>query len=176
MRLFAALPIPGDIADRLEPLQKGVLGASWRPVDNFHITLRFFGDVTNELAYDIDAELGAISIAPFPLSLIGAGFFGRREPTTLWAGVAESAPLAELARQCERAARRVGLPVEKRPFKPHVTLAYCHGVSPDAAGAFAARNAALSTEPFWCDGFHLYSSHQGKGPSRYVAEADYPLT
>ena len=60
LRLFAALPIRSDIAEHLTPLQKGVAGASWRPQVNFHITLRFFGDVDRNLAYDLDAALADI--------------------------------------------------------------------------------------------------------------------
>ncbi len=175
MRLFAALPIPESIAERLTALQTGVSGAAWRPPANFHITLRFFGDVPHALARELDGELAEIEASSFEVALDGAGWFGRREPTALWAGVAPSAELERLAKSCERAARRIGLPAEKRPFRPHVTLAYCHGVTPEAAAAFAGRLAAFRTEPFWVDRFHLYSSHFGKGPSRYVAEADYVL-
>ena len=86
LRLFAALPIRPDIGDHLVPLQKGVSGASWRPRVNFHITLRFFGDVDRHLAYDLDAALGEIKAPQMKLSLAGAGWFGKREPSALWAG------------------------------------------------------------------------------------------
>jgi len=175
LRLFAALPIRPDIADHLVPLQKGVNGASWRPRANFHITLRFFGDVDRHLAYGLDAALGEIKAPQMKLSLAGAGWFGKREPSALWAGVAYEAGLAELAGQCERAGRRLGLPADKRKFLPHVTLAYCHGTLPEEAARFAARHEGFSTPEFWADRFHLYSSHMGRGPSRYIAEADYPL-
>lgn len=175
LRLFAALPIRPDIANHLTPLQKGVSGASWRPAINFHITLCFFGDVDKHLAYDLDAALSEISAPQMKLSLAGAGWFGKREPSALWAGVAYEAALADLAGQCERAGRRLGLARGKRKFLPHVTLAYCHGTLPDEAARFAKRHEAFSTQAFWADRFHLYSSHMGRGPSRYIAEADYPL-
>ena len=175
LRLFAALPIRSDIADQLVPLQKGVSGASWRPRENFHITLRFFGDVDTHLAYDLDAALGEIQAPQMKLALAGAGWFGQREPRAVWAGVAYDEELAKLAGQCERVARRLGLPVEKRKFLPHVTLAYCHGTLPEEAARFAASHEGFSTPEFWADRFHLYSSHMGRGPSRYIAEADYPL-
>lgn len=175
LRLFAALPIRPDIADALVPLQKGVSGASWRPRLNFHITLRFFGDVDRHLAYDLDAGLAEISAPQMKLSLAGAGWFGTREPSALWAGVAYNEALAELAGQCERAARRLGLPRDKRRFQPHVTLAYCHGTLPEEAARFADRHKDFATQAFWADRFHLYSSQLGRGPSRYTPEADYPL-
>lgn len=176
LRLFAALPIRPDIADDLTPLQKGVSGASWRPSANFHITLRFFGDIDRNFAYDLDASLAEIRAPQMKLSLAGAGWFGRRAPTTLWAGVAYSEELAALSGACERAARRLGLAAEKRKFLPHVTLAYCHGTLPEEAAKFAERNQEFSTPDFWVDRFHLYSSHMGRGPSHYIAEADYPLS
>ena len=175
LRLFAALPIRADIADHLVPLQDGVSGASWRPRINFHITLRFFGDVDRHLAEDLDAALAEIYAPQMKLHLSGAGWFGKREPSALWAGVGYDEALAHLAGQCERAARRLGLPREKRRFLPHVTLAYCHGTLPEEAARFAERNATFSTPEFWADRFHLYSSQLGNGPSRYTAEADYPL-
>lgn len=175
LRLFAALPIPPEIRARLSPLQRGVLGAAWRPVENFHVTLRFFGDVDERIAEDLDAELGAISASPLTLSLAGAGWFGGAEPASLWAGVADNPALTTLAGRCERAARRAGLAPEKRKFTPHVTLAYCHGTQPDDAAKFAQRLGAFRTRSWVADRFHLYSSWMGKGPSCYVTEADYPL-
>ena len=175
LRLFAALPIRPDIADRLVLLQTGVPGASWRPRENFHITLRFFGDIDHLLAKDLDELLGSIPGRQMKLRLKGAGWFGKREPHALWAGVDYDPALSDLAGACERAARQLGLPSDKRKFLPHVTLAYCHGTTLEVAEQFAAKHTSFETPEFWVDRFHLYSSHLGHGPSRYVPEADYPL-
>lgn len=175
LRLFAALPIRDDIADWLEPMQGNVSGASWRPRINFHITLRFFGDISPDLAVDLDLALAEIRAPQMKLQLSGAGFFGSNQPYALWAGVAYDEALATLAGACERAARRLGLPAEKRKFQPHVTLAYCHGTAPEQAMAFADRYEGAESQPFWADRFHLYSSQLGGGPSRYTAQAEYPL-
>ncbi|MEO0883330.1 MAG: RNA 2',3'-cyclic phosphodiesterase [Pseudomonadota bacterium] len=175
MRLFAALPIRPDIADLVVPLQKGVTGASWRPRENFHITLRFFGDVDHTLARQLDEEIAAIPARQMKLRLKGAGWFGKNEPRALWLGVDYNEALKSLAAKCERAARRSGLPSEKRKFLPHLTLAYCHGTPVPAAETFAATHAGFASSEFWVDRFHLYSSELGHGPSRYRIEADYPL-
>ncbi len=175
LRLFAALPIRDDIADWLEPMQREVAGASWRPRLNFHITLQFFGDVSRNQAIDLDLALAEIRAPQMKLTLSGAGFFGSNQPYSLWAGVAYDEALGELALACARAARRGGVAVEKRKFIPHVTLAYCSGTTPEAAASFAERFESHESPPFWADRFHLYSSQLGGGPSRYTAEADYPL-
>src|SRR5262245_33684179 len=124
LRLFAALTPPDDVIGQLLPMQRGVGGAHWSPRENLHITLCFYGDVDERTAEDLDGELAAITMAPFSLTLKGADFFGKADPRALYIGVADNAPLRELARSCERAAKRLGVKTDARKFTPHITLAY----------------------------------------------------
>ena len=174
-RLFAALPVDPDIAPGLKALQTGLAGASWRPERNFHITLRFFGDLSHGQARDLDDLLGEIKSPALEIWLEGIGWFGRREPQSVWARVRKTDELIALASRCERAARRLGLPADRRNFTPHVTLAYLHGTTPEDVTAWAEPRHAYRSDAFWVNSFHLYSSHMGNCPSRYVAEADYVL-
>ena len=143
-RLFAALPVPETFHPGLVETQAGLAGASWRPAENFHITLRFFGNVSHASARDLDELLSEISCPPFEVSLEGMGWFGRREPTAVWARVRESDTLRALSAQCERAARRLGLEPDRRPFTPHVTLAYLHGTPLDETRAWVEHHHTLS--------------------------------
>ncbi|MEL6286043.1 MAG: RNA 2',3'-cyclic phosphodiesterase [Pseudomonadota bacterium] len=174
-RLFAALPVPPEIADPLLDLQVNLPGASWRPIENFHITLRFFGELDHPTAKALDAELAAVRAKPIELEINGVGWFGRREPRAVWARIAPSDGLDRLAGSCERAARRLGLPPDKTRYIPHITLAYCHHTPLDAAQSWCDSHGAHASGPFWADRFHLYESRLGRGPSRYTAEAEYPL-
>lgn len=179
VRLFAALDLPDDIAERLLALMKGVPGAKWRPRENLHMTLRFFGEVAEPVADDIDAALNEVAEAngPFELQLKAAGAFGGAEPHALWVGAVESAALKKLAADCERAARRCGLRPEPHKFTPHVTLAYLSGGAElSRVHAFESRLGLFATEPFTVERFGLYSSFTRKSaPSLYRLEADYPL-
>lgn len=178
LRLFAALDIPDHIAERLLPLQKGIGGAKWRPRENLHVTLRFFGEVAEPVADDIDGELSAIAEnhAPFEIALKGAGAFGGADPHALWMGVAASEPLKKLASDCERAARRAKLKPEAHSFKPHVTIAYLSNALLDRVQSFEQRFALFETPPFRVESFGLYSSFTRKSaPSLYRLEAEYPL-
>lgn len=178
VRIFAAIDLPDDIADRLMPLMKGVGGAKWRPCENLHLTLRFFGDVPEPVADDIDAALGEVSEAngPFELQLKGAGSFGGADPHALWIGARETPELKKLAADCERAARRAGLKPEPHKFSPHVTLAYLSNAALDRVMSFEQRLALFETPPFLVDRFALYSSQVRKSaPSLYRLEAEYPL-
>jgi 2'-5' RNA ligase len=178
LRLFAALEIPDVQAERLRAIMRGVGGAKWRPRENLHLTLRFFDEVAEPVARDLDAELDQIAqaIAPFDIHLKGAGFFGKEEPHALWVGAADNAALKTLAAECERAARRAKMAPEARKFAPHVTLAYLSGANLARVVAFQQRYALFETATWRVESFQLYSSHVRKNaPSLYREEAAYPL-
>jgi 2'-5' RNA ligase len=183
MRLFAALEIPDGVADRLMPLMRGVPGAKWRPRENLHLTLCFYGDVAEPDARDLDSALEEVAqtIAPFPLALKGAGSFGKDAPHALWMGVAESAPLRQLAAGCERAGKRLGLKLDARKFTPHVTMAYLSGAPLVGEGvervlAFERRHGLYESPGWIVPRFFLYSSFsRDNAPSIYRPEAEYPL-
>ncbi|MDQ0466187.1 2'-5' RNA ligase [Caulobacter ginsengisoli] len=174
LRLFAAIAIPDDIAEPLEGRLHDLEGARWRPIEALHITLRFFGELTETVADDLDAELSTITSPPFALNLQEVGSFGEGyRLDTLWAGVSDSEPLRQLAHRCETAARRAGLKPEGRVYKPHVTLAYLKRPAPAAVAAWIQANNLLKSPPFGVDRFGLYSSHQTGEGSRYRLEKEY---
>jgi 2'-5' RNA ligase len=178
LRLFAALAIPDHIAEHLLALMKGVPGAKWRPRENLHLTLRFFGEMTEPEAEELDAALEAAtrSIGPFEVRLKGAGSFGGVDPHALWIGAKESDALKQLAAGCEKAARRVKLKPQPHKFSPHVTLAYLGGGSLDSVVAFEQKQNLFEAPAFVVRSFGLYSSVTRKSaPSLYRLEAEYPL-
>ncbi len=172
LRLFAALALPAPIAEQVLELQKGMRGINWRPRENLHLTLRFFGELSEPAAEDLDTELAAIDAAPFELQLKGAGSF----PGALWIGARGGDGLSRLASACERAARRVRLKPAPRKFMPHVTLAYLGSAALELARAFETRHSLFEAPPFQVESFGLYSSFVRKGAaSLYRLEAEYPL-
>lgn len=176
IRLFAAVAIPDDIAQALVPLQTGLDGARWHPRSAFHITLRFFGDIAEDVADEVVEQLAEVGGAAFDVSLKGVGVFGEgRDLRAVWAGVDESQPLHRLAGRCERAARIAGLKADTRKYAPHVTLAYLRGADPAQVGAWIARENLLHTAPFRVESFGLYSSWSGKAGQSYRLEQSYPL-
>lgn len=177
LRLFVAIPIPKVLHKDLMKLQRGLPKASWRPPENFHITLRFAGEVQQYEAEDFDAELRAIAANSFPLHLQGADWFGKAEPRSVWAGVSASDELVQLQARCERAARRAGLEAETRKFKPHVTLAYLKNTPVDRLAAWCRDRAKFRTEAFQVTHFALYQSWSQKGGTNiYERLEDYPLS
>ena len=176
IRLFAALPIPAEIARALQRRQAGIEWAKWRTTESLHVTLRFFGDLRQDVARDLDAALMEVRGRPFEIVLQGAGAFGEgADVHAIWAGVEENAELRRLADACETAARRAGLKPEKRRYHPHVTLAYLRHADPAEVGAWVQANNLLRSPPITVESFGLYSSTLGGEGSHYRLEAEYPL-
>lgn len=178
LRLFSALAVPGDVAERLAGLMRGVGGARWRPRESLHVTLCFYGDVQEPAARDLDAALDSVALAaaPFDITLKGAGAFGGADPHSLWIGVAANPALEALAKDCARAARHAGVRVEPRKYTPHVTLAYLRGTPLSDIAAFEQRHALFTSRTWRVDRFGLFSSRLRQGqPSAYLEEASYTL-
>lgn len=176
IRLFAALSVPEEVAQALQPLQEGVPGAAWRPKEAFHITLRFFGDVTEETAEALDDALAALRMRPFAQRLQGAGAFNDEDRLrAVYAGADRGEPLVRLAGKCETAAGRCGLKSEARSYRPHVTLAYLKGADPVRTAAWIARHNLFISQPWTVTAFGLYSSRLARFGSVYSLEREYSL-
>jgi 2'-5' RNA ligase len=174
-RLFTALEIPGDLVPRLEMLRGRLAGARWIDAENYHLTLRFVGDIEEPDADDFVEALSGIAVEPFSLKLSGVGSFGGRKPRALWVGVEDCEPLMRLQRANERAARQAGLPPETRNFAPHVTLARLRGAEPGAVANYLSAVGAFQAAPFLVEEFVLMSAREGSGGGPYVVEERFPL-
>jgi len=176
IRLFVGLALPQDVRQRLSFLTGGVPGARWEPPENYHVTLRFIGEVEMGLAEDIDAELQRIQAPGFALQLGAVDHFGAADKArVLYAGVERCELLSRLQGKVESAVQRLGLPAEQRKFTPHVTLARLKDAPAQRVLAFRESHALFRAGPFPIAEFALYSSHPGKGHAVYREEATYPL-
>jgi 2'-5' RNA ligase len=175
IRLFVALELPEAVCERLTQLQGGVPGARWMTEDQMHLTLRFIGEVDENVAHDIDDTLVGLTAPGFMLELAGTGEFGGKIPRALWAGVRPNEALLHLQKKIETALQRIGLEPEPRKFSPHVTLARLRNAPREKVMAFLSHHGLFSSGPFPVDHFVLFSSHQGSGGSVYHPERVYPL-
>lgn len=176
IRLFVAIPLPELVRTQLTMLQSGLRGARWIKPDNIHLTLRFIGEVRNDLANDIDTALSEIAAPPFELELGGIGSFARgKQPHALWAGVAKSEPLLRLQAKIESALVHVGMAAEERKFSSHITIARLKEMRPNKVDAWVADHGAFKTASFPVDRFALFSSFLKTEGALYIEEASYPL-
>lgn len=175
-RLFTGLEVPYDVQLALSLKRGGLSGSRWIDPENYHITLRFIGDVDNRTADEVSYELDRLSyFEPFALRLSHLGAFGGDMPRALYAGVENNEALQQLQTAHERVLRRVGLEPEARKFVPHVSLARLRGASAIEVAQFIHEAGQFSPLTFTVGRFVLFSSKASVGGGPYLVEQSYPL-
>ena len=173
-RLFTGLEIPSALADELAMMRGGLSGARWIDVENYHLTLRFIGDIDKPTADAVDEVMVQIRRKPFTVTLEGLDYFGGDKPRAIVAKAQASSALIDLQAEQERLIRRIGIAPEPRRFTPHVTLARLRQASVEAVAHYLGTRGFLSRR-FEADRFVLFSSRDSVGGGPYVVEAAYPL-
>lgn len=175
-RLFTALEIPRDAALSLSLLRGGLPGARWIDVENYHITLRFIGDVEGHVADEIANALDRVRRPEFMLNLSGVDAFGSKKPHSIYAGVSPSPELNALQAEIERICQRLHIPADPRKFTPHVTLARLKNARIEDVARYLSSRGNFATLPFKVGRFVLMSSRDSVGGGPYVVEEAWPLT
>ncbi len=175
IRLFTGLEIPQSAAFMLSGLRGGLRGARWLDPENYHITLRFIGDVDDRTADEVADALMRVRRPSVKIHLAGLGSFGGAKPHALWARVAPTPALAELQAEHERILQRLGLPAEGRKYTPHVTLARLRGSAPSEVATWLALRGGFDVAPFIASRFVLFSARAAVGGGPYLVEESFPL-
>jgi RNA 2',3'-cyclic 3'-phosphodiesterase len=175
-RLFTGLEIPSQVGFMLSLKRGGLQGARWIDPENYHITLRFIGDVDHHTANEVVDALDRLAESEaFTIKLSHLGAFGGDKPRALYAGVESNAALAHLQSSQERVLQRLGLVPESRKFVPHVSLARLRGASAGELARFMAMAGRFEPLEFPVGRFVLYSSRDSVGGGPYRIEETYPL-
>ena len=121
MRLFIAIHFSEEIKSTLLQGIRDLRGQASRGnftrPENLHMTLAFIGETENVAA--VRKAMNQWKVKPFPLTIGGSGRFG----DLWWAGTEKNPALFDLAEGLKESLREEGFAIEKRPFKPHITLA-----------------------------------------------------
>ncbi len=173
-RLFVGLeldpPLLGDIA----AARGGVEGAHWQRDNQLHLTLAFIGDASRKTKLEIEDALARIRFEPFDMVLSGVGMFGKpKQPKVLWAGVDNKKPLMHLHEKIAMAMAQIDVDIDRRKFKPHITLARFRRGAHARVGDWLTENERLSTRSMLVDRFVLFSSERTSEGSFYRHEAEF---
>jgi RNA 2',3'-cyclic 3'-phosphodiesterase len=174
-RIFTGLEIPDDVAQSLAMLRGGLPGARWIDPENYHLTLRFIGDVDDTTAHEVASLLGRVRRPALELRFDEIASFGGRRQRAVIATLAQTPALMELQAEHERLMQRVGLEPEGRKYTPHVTLARLRDASSRQVAEYLSTRALIRPLPFKVSRFVLFSSRASVGGGPYVVEAAYPL-
>jgi 2'-5' RNA ligase len=186
-RLFVAVPVPDlirkemtGVQSELQPLAPpGV--ARWTRPEQFHLTLRFLGDVSSDRVAALREAVGAVcSGAPrFSLRAQGIGLFpSAHSPRVIWVGINDSVPLTGLQSQIEQAVRPFSTGPGGEHFTGHVTLGRFKPFKGPGIVDLAARVAAMKDRTFgeWtAQKVEIIRSELSSSGARYATLAAFSL-
>lgn len=129
IRAFVAVDIQDqrvlEAVKRIQEELSRYVRAKFVELENFHFTLKFLGEVSEEAVDEVYSAMKELDFKPFELELRGVGCFPNvRRINVIWVGTREGGDkLTSLANELEKKLRRLGFEPERRPFTPHATIA-----------------------------------------------------
>lgn len=181
MRLFTALDVPKTLRDQLADLQQTLdLDARWTPPEQFHITLRFIGEVDSEQAQRYETSLAKVAPPPAhcaPQTPTALGVLpSARSPRVVICEFERTESLMGLYRTVSEALEAEGLDPEERTYRPHVTIARLDNPDPEHVHSTLRSHEDVSPPPFEAERFTLYESTLTPEGAVHDPQAIFPLT
>jgi 2'-5' RNA ligase len=135
--LFFALPLPGHIRSRLASFCYGLPRVHWIEEENFHLSLRHLGPVSNSNLLEIEERFKLFFFSPISLILQGVGHFhSKGNRGVIWMGALENPQISSLKKEIDGHLKGLTLPAEKHHFQPHITLGYYEHLNPQKLGDY----------------------------------------
>ncbi len=161
VRLFVAIDPPDAVRTALAELPRRIRGVVWTPPHQYHLTLRFVGEVTEAQREAIEKALAPIRVESFTLPVEGVGSFPpARPPRVLWVGIGSGHPrLHQLRQKIDDALLGCGIDLDVRQFHPHFTLGRCgRDAAVGEAARFLREHGSFQAPLFRANAFTLYRS------------------
>lgn len=178
IRLFTGIELPENVQNQLYSLRGGLPMAKWVAKEKLHLTLRFIGNIHEDVGNNIHDELCRLRFPAFNLSLTELGYFETGGiPHHVWCGVNYYQALDDLSYKIDTILRNNGVQNDRFRFHAHVSLASLYGTSISDVMTYISQNNLFRSDEFKVYYFTLFSSHarqNGEG-KHYRVEARYPL-
>lgn len=183
MRLFVALELPVGVRRALGELVRRLASSGadvkWVGEENFHLTLKFLGEVEPARLPELGEALSRVAgeTAPFRFTAAGTGAFPSvRRPRVIWVGVDRGRDeLRELAGRVDGALAELGFPREDRPFTAHLTVGRVRSPRGGEALVELLSSTAFPEREVAVEEMVLFQSVLGRGGPVYTALGRYPL-
>ena len=185
IRAFLAIEPPEDILQKISVLQEKLRREisdriSWTKPEGQHLTLKFFGDISQEDVKNICTAVQKRTVPESPLNLkvekLGV-FPDARRPRVIWCGVSRDVErLSVLQKKIDSDLAAIGFPTEDRPFRPHLTLGRIkdsHGIS--GIGEALTKCSAFAAGEFNCTELILFQSKLSPPGATYTKLAEFAL-
>ena len=180
IRLFVALKIPDVIRQKIITYRKEAYEGSenfkWEPEEKLHVTLKFIGDVKEEIVPEISEELLSLEkFGSLQCSLNKFGFFFKNNvPKILWIGIKSDPEVFSIVKSLNSSLEKFSIPKDNRKFKSHITILRLKG-HPGEKFIESFRNFSFPESRFIADEIILYKSQLLPAGSKYTEIKKYKL-
>lgn len=176
-RLFAAIKIQHD--ENFMRIYYGLKNQckydkiNWVKPENIHITLKFFGETTEDKIEPVISELNEIANRhkPFDISLANVGIFGSHyKPRVIWFGIEDNESLKNLGIEILNKMNDVGFNQDRQNFVPHLTIGRIkHIDNKDRFSSIIAKYGQLEIQKNSINSFYLFESKlSSSGPEYHI--------
>jgi 2'-5' RNA ligase len=173
-RAFLAIPLPRPLQDSIEAVQSNLQGqipsARWVHPENLHLTLHFFGDITQETLEKIKVSVLSVKRChrPFLVEVKGLGAFPHlHRPRIIWLDLEPKDQLRRLHEDCRKCLKHAGVTIEARSYVPHLTIGRLRQQNPNLADIFRSARHTLIGQ-LLIDKLVLFESRLGSGRAEHI--------
>ncbi|EKR64154.1 MULTISPECIES: RNA 2',3'-cyclic phosphodiesterase [Leptospira] len=175
MRTFLGISIPEEVKEQLTSICYGLPDVRWVLKENFHITLVFLGEQSNEQVDILSEFCSQISFPEFDLNLKSVGTFERKSPSILFTTLNFSPELLQFQKTLDSGARRLGLSPDRQEYRPHLTIGRFKNSNKTRILEYLEEFADFASSNFRVSEFHIYSSKTFSDGPVYSIEESFSL-
>ncbi len=175
MRTFLGISLPYGAKEELARICFGLEEIRWLDPENFHLTLVFLGELDRDQLENVSEICSQIRFLPFILDVQGVGVFGHKSPEVLYASATLTEELKNLQKIIDSSLRRSGFSIEKRDYKPHITIGRFRKSQDRKLEMYLEEFQSLHLSGISVSEFHLFSSRNGPDGPIYSVEETYPF-
>jgi len=157
MRVFIAIDLPQEVKKELLNIQRQLPKAKLRVVKDFHLTLKFIGEITPERVEKAKELLEKVEFKASKVSLSNIGVFpSENYIRVVWVGLEPEKELFELQQKIEAVLQKEFR--NDKGFKAHLTLARVKFVDDKKGFVEELKNIKVERKEFLVDSFKLKKS------------------
>lgn len=180
MRLFVAIDLPEELKEELLNTQKRLstnfAKIAWTYKKQFHLTLKFLGDVKVDKINDIIDRLSKIDFEKFNLGLEKVGFFPdlrKGDLRVIWVSISPEKKVIELQQKIDEQLLDI-FPSEQK-FQSHITLGRVRAIKKKDEFINTAKKVEVKPVNFTVTSFKLYNSELKGGKRIYSILKEFDL-
>lgn len=158
-KYFIGLKIPQNIRKTISDAQYGLHNVSWADESNFHITIKYLGELSGERFHSIGKLLKSIHYKPFILILNRFGYFAKDDGSgVIWIGIKNSGRLSKIKKDIDFMLLNENIQFDLLEYIPHITIGSFVDLKQDTINKWTNNGVETKIAELEVRSFYLFES------------------